>query len=161
MRSLFFAAALLAATATGCYTEADVGYSAGYAAPAPALVEVEPGVQVISDYDYPVFYSDGFYWRWDGGAWYRSSRWDRGWIVDYNVPVRVRGIRNPGGYVHYRARGGVDVRDHRDYDGGRPGYRAAPAYRAAPGPVVRDHRSAPVYRSAPPARGPVVRDHRR
>ena len=29
MRSLIFAAALLAATATGCYTEADAGYPPG------------------------------------------------------------------------------------------------------------------------------------
>lgn len=163
MRAFVITAALLAAAATGCYTDADVGYTAGYAAPAPALVEVSPGVQVVADYDYPVFFSDGYYWRYDRGAWYSSPRWGGGWAVSYNVPGRVRGIRNPRAYVHYRARGNVMVRDHRGGYYGGPASRSTTVYRAAPrGPVVRDHRgAAPVYRSAPPARGPVVRDHRR
>lgn len=164
MRSIVITAALLAAAATGCYTEADVGYTAGYAAPAPDLVYVSPGVQVVADYDYPVFFSDGVYWRYDGGVWYRSPRWNGGWAVSYNVPVTVRGIDRPGRYVHYRAGGGVMVRDHRGGGYYAPAGRPATVYRAGPGgPVVRDHRSAaPVYRAAPPPRrGPVVRDHRR
>jgi len=141
----------LAALAVGCYSEESVGvgYSAGYAAPAPALVEVSPGVQVIADYDYPVFYSSGFYWRYDGGMWYRSGYYDRGWAVSYNVPVGIRGIDRPYAYAHYRPNGAVR------YGGG---YRGGAAYRPAPCAAVRDHRE--VVRSAP-ARGPVVRDHRR
>src|SRR5438067_4557295 len=69
----------------GCYTEADVGY--GYAGPAPGMVAVGPGVQVIADYDYPVFFSDGAYWRYDGGVWYRSGYYTGGWAVAYDVPV--------------------------------------------------------------------------
>src|SRR5207244_1286987 len=42
-------------------------------------VYVSPNVQVIEDYDYPVFFSDGMYWRNDGGVWYSSSYHDRGW----------------------------------------------------------------------------------
>jgi hypothetical protein len=131
------------AVMAGCYSEESVGvgYSAGYAAPAPALVEVSPGVQVIADYDYPVFFSDGFYWRYDGGLWYRSGYWNGGWAVSYNVPVGVRRIDRPSAYAHYRAGGG--------WRGG------GQAYRPAAGPAVRDHRA------AAPARGPVVRDHRR
>lgn len=143
----------VAALAVGCYSEegVGVGYSVGYAAPGPALVEVSPGVQVIADYDYPVFYSDGFYWRYDGGLWYRSGYWDRGWAVSYNVPGRVRGIDRPYAYAHYRANGAVRY-------GGNGGYRGGPAYRPAPGAAVRDHREPA---RAPAARGPVVRDHRR
>lgn len=157
-RILLVASVLLA---VGCYSEEPgVAVSAGYGY-APAMVEVSPGVQVISDYDYPVFYSNNYYWRYDGGVWYRSGVYNGGWAASYDVPVGVRGIARPEGYVHYRGgvnynagyrggynggynNGGPVVRDHRTYNGG--------AYRAAP---------APAYRAAPPARGPVVRDHRR
>jgi hypothetical protein len=164
MRNLLISSAIAAACATGCYSEADVGYSAGYGAPAPALVEVSPGIQVISDYDYPVFYANNYYWRYDGGVWYRSGWYNRGWAVSYDVPVGVRGIARPEGYVHYRGGyngGGVYARDHRAepvYRGGGPAYRPAPAYNGRP--AVVDHRAAaPVARPAPAAR-PVVRDHR-
>jgi hypothetical protein len=138
---------------TGCYTEADIGYGGGgYVAGGPALVEVSPGVQVIADYDEPIFFSDGLYWRSTGGVWYSSRVYNGGWAVNYNAPYAVRGISNPGVYAHYRG-GGTAVY-------GRGGYNGA--YRGGGGPAVRDHRSAPAtYRAAPAARGPVVRDHRR
>src|SRR5262245_31925292 len=47
---------------------------------APDLVYVSPGVQVVADYEYPVFYADNFYWRFDGGRWYRSSWYTGGWV---------------------------------------------------------------------------------
>jgi hypothetical protein len=125
----------------GCYVED--GYSAGpayaapgYAAPGgyvqPEMVSVGPGVQVVYDYDYPVFFNAGFYWRYDGGFWY-SSRWhDRGWGRAYDVPGGIRGIAHPEGYAHYRPagyvprgnagfRGGVGYRGNVGYNGG---YRA-------------------------------------
>jgi hypothetical protein len=146
--------------AVGCYTEADVGYAGpGYyaAGPAPAMEVVAPGVQVVAvDYDYPVFFSDGLYYRYYGGMWYSSRVYTGGWGVAYNVPMGVRGIDRPYAYAHYRGGGGY----------GGPGYRGGPAYRGAPGyrengGMVRDHReAAPAYRPAPAARGPVVRDHR-
>ena len=141
-----------------CFSEEPgvaVGYGYGYAG--PQLAYVGPGVQVIADYDYPVFYSDGFYWRYDGGLWYRSGFYDRGWGVSYNVPYAVRGIGHPEGYAHYRGNWNT---------GYRGGYRGGPA-RAQGGVYVRDHRGpAPVYRGgggvyrSAPAR-PAVRDHRR
>jgi hypothetical protein len=103
------------ALVAGCYGETSVGYSGAYDA---SLVEVEPGVQVVSDYDYPVFYSEGAYWRYNSGYWYRSPYYDRGFTAAVDVPVRVRGIRHPETYAHYR-RGGVRhrivTRDHRRY----------------------------------------------
>jgi hypothetical protein len=121
LKKLLLTAAIVAG---GCYTEADV--STGYGGGNPDLVEVDgtPGVSVVADADYPVFFSDGFYWRYDGGVWYSSASYGRGWVVSRNVPVRVRGISNPGAYVHYRAtlaREGrrpvpvarTEVRDHR------------------------------------------------
>src|SRR6185503_9992365 len=113
----------------------------------PQMEDVAPGVQVISDYDYPVFYSDGFYWRWDGGVWYRSGFYNRGWAVAYDVPVGIRGIARPGAYAHYHGgygyrggyRGGYGYRGG-GYRGGevRGGYRGGPA---------------PAYRGGGPARG--------
>ena len=145
LRSLFIATAL-ATAAAGCYSEEpDVAYAS---ATTPDLVDVSPGVQVIADYNYPVFYSDGLYWRWDNGLWYESPYYYGGWGYAYNVPLGVRGIYNPGGYAHWH--GGYY--GHGGYGhGGYGGYRA--------GGAVRDHRggyayhSAPGYRAAPMARG--------
>jgi hypothetical protein len=135
LRSIVLSA-LIATTAAGCYTEEpDAVYAGSYGYGSPDLVDVGPGVQVIADYDYPVFYSDGFYWRYDGGLWYRSGYWNGGWGVAYNVPYGVRGIRNPGAYSHWGgvrdhrgfARGGGGYVDHRGGFTARGGYRAAPA----------------------------------
>lgn len=154
LRSLFLATAL-ATAAAGCYSEEpDVAYAA--TATTPDLVEVSPGVQVIADYDYPVFYSDGLYWRYDNGLWYRSPYYYGGWGVAYDVPIGVRGIQNPWGYRHWHGGGIVDhrgyygngyraegaIRDHRSY-----GYRSAPVYRAQPAYRAAPMRSAPMARS--------------
>lgn len=119
LRSLLLCSAFLA----GCYSEEpDVVYSGGAEVEgAPGLVAISPGVEVIADYDYPVFYSDGLYWRYDGGSWYQSTYWGGGWGIAYNVPYGVRGITNPGAYTHWRGGDGSYVRDHRGYGGG--GYR--------------------------------------
>jgi hypothetical protein len=156
--------ALFATAAAGCYSEEpDVAYGGGgdtYAA--PGLVEVSPGVDVIADYDYPVFYSDGFYWRYDGGIWYQSGFYNRGWGVAYNVPFGVRGIRNPGGYAHFHGGYGYGgIRDHRVGGGGfargyRGGVAVHPAYRG--GAVARPARGGG-YRGGG-ARGGGGRGHR-
>jgi hypothetical protein len=72
MRTLLLPLSIVIGLAGGCYSEA--GYSVGYGAPVPA----------------GVYFSDGAYWRHDGGVWYQSPRWDRGWAVSYRVPVHVR-----------------------------------------------------------------------
>jgi hypothetical protein len=170
-----------AAALGGCYTTGEVGYRATYSSgPAassdvyvssPDLVTVSPGVQVVADYDEPVFYNEGFYWRFYGGGWYRSNNYATGWYFVDRPPVAVLRIDRPYAYAHYRPSGYVArnraryrapepiVRDHRG-----PAYRAEPTVRTrgevrtAPEPVVRDHRD---YRAAPaPAPAPVVRDHR-
>ena len=162
-----FTLSLLAAVAlaTGCVAHGTgtVGYSATYTATTPDLVYVSPGVQVIADYDEPIFYSDNFYWRHHGGVWYRSSYYNRGWVyarppsavISINDPYRYRRYR-PAGYV----RGGGNARapyrqpvyrDNRDT-------RSQPVYRDnRHAPVVRDHRPAP---AAERRDAPVVRDHR-
>jgi hypothetical protein len=143
--------AILVGVGGGCYSEepaVGVSYGYGYGYAAPEMEYVGPGVQVISDYDYPVFYSDGFYWRWDGGNWYRSGFYNRGWGVAYNVPIGIRGIARPEAYAHF----------HGGFSGG---YRGGPGYR---GEVRGGYRGpargpAPAYRSGP-SRAPSVSHHR-
>jgi hypothetical protein len=67
----------------------------------PDLVYVSPGVQVIADHREPIFYSDSYYWRYNGNVWYRSSNHTRGW-VRYQAPVAILRIERPSAYVHYR-----------------------------------------------------------
>ena len=181
MRGLILSAVFGAATLAGCYVSEGAGpaYSSGAYATAsadgyaatPDLVTVQPGVQVVADYDEPVFFVDGFYWRFYDGYWYRSNNYYAGWYFYERPPVAVLRIDRPYAYSHYRPAGYVAranvryrapeviTRDHRSV-------QAAPAYRAAPAaaPVVtRDHRTAPAPAPAPaarPAPAPAPRDHR-
>jgi hypothetical protein len=180
MRGTILSAVLFAATLGGCYTTGTVGYSSGYAGgggdayvSSPDLVEVSPGIQVVADYDEPVFYTDGFYWRYSNDGWYRSNNYATGWFYYERPPVAVLQINRPYAYAHYRPQGYV-ARSRGRYrpaesisrDRRQPAYRSEPvrrepAHRADP--VVRDHReAAPPPRSSapPPAPAPVVRDHR-
>jgi len=190
MRGLILAtaatAALSAAALSGCYAQGDVGATATYPqgtvyASTPDLVTVSPGVQVVADYDEPVFFTDGFYWRFYDGYWYRSNNYYSGWYFYERPPVAVLRIDRPYAYAHYRPAGYVGrsrttyrrpepiVRDHRApvvAPTARGQVYTAPAQ---PAPVVRDHRApvaAPPAAAAPARRAPaaqpapVVRDHR-
>ncbi len=68
----------------------------------PEMVVISPGVQVIADYNEPIFYNENYYWRNDGGVWYRSHTHTGGW-VRYNAPRAILSIERPSAYVHYRA----------------------------------------------------------
>ena len=132
----------------GCTGTGSVQYAATAEVSTPELVEVEPGIQVVADYDEPVFYSEGIYWRYESGTWYRSPYYNRGWVRIATPPVRIREIQRPEGYVHFHAH----VGDRRE--------REARAYQ--PGPEVRDHRTNPPPPPAPEpvTTGPEVRDPR-
>jgi len=99
----------------------------------PELVFIEPGIQVVVDSDVPIFYTDNYYWRYEGNLWYRSHVASGGWIRYDAPPQHLRRIERPQQYVHYRPSRGPAVREQR----------------TPPPPVVRDHRTAPP---------PVVRD---
>jgi hypothetical protein len=77
---------------------------------APELVDVSPGVQVIYDYDEPIFFSDGFYWRQENGFWFSSRSYRGGWGRYDGVPMRFRGNFNAHAYAHYRPAGYVSHR---------------------------------------------------
>ncbi len=173
----------IAMIVSGCavgYTETypDNGYG-------PDLVYAAPGVQVIADYDEPIFFADGFYWRSSGGYWYRSHDYHRGW-VSARPPGAVMRIDHPQTYAHYRPQGwaprGRPAPAPRYEAHGspppRPMYQAAPPPRAqpegwrgapAPAPAPRAQpqgwrappaqHAAPAQRAAPPQRGGDHHDH--
>ena len=68
----------------------------------PELAYVSPGVYTVVNSDNPVFYSDNYYWRYDGGHWYRSHRYDRDYVMYEHPPETVLAIDRPYAYVHYR-----------------------------------------------------------
>ncbi len=98
LRKIMLAVGLAAAAAAGgCYA-----YD-GYYGDA-SLAYVAPGVSVVTDSAYPVFYADNYYWLYDQGLWYRSPYYYGGWT--YAVPpLSVRGIYHPGAYAHYHPYG--------------------------------------------------------
>jgi hypothetical protein len=89
----------------------------------PPLVVVSPGVMVVPDYDREVFFSNGFYWYFDRGVWFRTRNHRGGWVRVSGRYVPRAIVRYPRGrYVHYH--------------GGRPWRRAA-VVRGRPANVVR------------------------
>jgi hypothetical protein len=136
-------------------------YSASGTIYTPDLVEVEPGVQVVADYDDSVFYSDNYYWRNDGGRWYRSSYHDHGWVVA-EPPPRVRGIREPARYRHYRP-AGYQPKAGRPAKNYHPAPSQPPAYRPAPS-QPEPYKPAPSHEGRPDKRDDHKdhdKDHRR
>ena len=100
-RSVILASVVALALGAGC-GPAEVSGTAYYNG--PDLAYVSPGVSVVADYDYPVFYADNFYWRYTDGAWYRSPVWYGGWYSVSTVPWAVARIDRPWAYSHYRPR---------------------------------------------------------
>jgi hypothetical protein len=140
MQTLLLRSVLFIALAGGCAGSGQLTYAAE--ATTPELVVISPGVQVIADFDEPIFYSGNYYWRNQGGYWYRSAYHTRGWARVDVAPVEIRTIERPSAYVHYRG----PTRAHVSHE------------RPTPAPVVRDHR-VEVERPTP-APVTVVRDHR-
>lgn len=107
-----------AAGLTGCTIHGRV--ATGAYVEGPSLAYIGPDLYVVADYDEPVFYTDGSYWLYRDGLWYRSGTVTGGWVVASRVPVRVAHINRPHYYVHYHARQvyrprQIQVRDHRSH----------------------------------------------
>jgi hypothetical protein len=164
MRSVIPAALLAAVLATGAGCTAAV-VSDPYA---PDLVYVSPGVQVIADYNEPIFYSSGLYWRYYGGVWYRSSYYTGGWVYA-TPPAAILRIDRPNYYVRYRPAGWAArprgyapaTPAHSGWRGGgvapaapaRPGgWRGGPAPAPAQSGGWRGAAPAPAPRAAPAGR---------
>jgi len=106
---------------------------AGYVGPAgpvvsvrtadPMLAVVGPDVWVVQGQSEPVFYADNGYWLYRGGLWYRSHRYNGGWVRSGYVPHTIRtNVRSPYRYRRYRARRGIRTR--RAYRVNQRNYRA-------------------------------------
>lgn len=156
-RFTLLVAVAVAALAAGCF--GTVGYSAGVSSEGygPDLVYAAPGVQVIADYDEPIFFADSLYWRFDGVRWYRSSYYTGGWVYA-TPPAVVRRIDRPHDFVHYRPQGWVDRRAHqqgpitRDHRAETPrGERRQPSYAPPPRAAPPSPRAAPPQGERPPA----------
>lgn len=165
-------ALIVGAAQAGC-GPSEVGVGATVVAPGPppiagppTMVWLSPGVWVVENYPYPVYYTGGFYWYLSGGVWYRSPHWGRGFhrYPRDRVPVRVRTLPHER-YRHYHAaRSAPRFRPHQ---GARPPERprGGSGYsRGAHGPPRTEHRSysqrsrreyrgaSPEHRSAAPRR---------
>ena len=143
MRSVIPATLLVAVLAAGAGCTATVA-SDPYG---PDLVEVSPGVQVIADYNEPIFYSDGLYWRYYGNTWYRSRSYTGGWVYA-SPPAAVLRIDRPYGYAHYRPHGYVArPRGYAPATPARSGWRGPP-------PAAQARPAEPAHggwRGSPPA----------
>jgi hypothetical protein len=71
---------------------------------APPVVEVQPGVFVVHDYNEEVFVVGGLYWMRGGdGRWYRARDYRGSWAVAAPPTVPAVLVRSPPGrYKHYK-----------------------------------------------------------
>jgi hypothetical protein len=159
MRFTIGPALIAAALACGCVGSGEVEYSGGVYASTPDLVTVSPGVSVIADYDEPIFYADGFYWRFYDNVWYRSSYYTGGWAFVAAPPVIIGRIDRPYVYRHYRPAG--YVARHRPVPVGRiqAPERHAANYRAPVRAYNAPARYAPPARQAPHKAPPKHEEH--
>ncbi len=97
-------AALAALTLSPAPAPAQVGVQIHVNIPVtPPLVVVQPGIQVVENWDEEVFFTGGFYWVRRDGYWYRAPSPRATWV--YVEPHRVPpGLTRmpPGHYKHYR-----------------------------------------------------------
>lgn len=102
MRNHLFAAAVAASFLVPHPAAAQVSVTLRLDLPVvlPALVIVEPGVQVVPGVNEEVFFVDGYYWVRRDTRWYRSHDHRSGWVVVESRGVPPRLVKIPPG--HYR-----------------------------------------------------------
>lgn len=84
----------------------------------PRLVWIAPGIWIVEDSPYAVYYADGYYWRIVDGVWYRSVYFDDAYVrVHVDVVPRVVSRSYSPAHVRYRAPAQAQsrpiIRDHR------------------------------------------------
>jgi hypothetical protein len=131
----------------------------------PTLVVVEPGIWVVRDYDYSVYYVDDYYWVYRDDVWHRSRTYDGGWAtVEVSIVPRLIVSRDQRAYVHYHGGPNAPTRSaprDRGNDRDRPAradeHRELPPDRSTDkGP--RGPERAPDRHDTPPDRRPDAGD---
>jgi len=152
----------------GCVARARAGVYAEASPPIvfvepPTLIEIDAGVWVVRDYDYPVYYYGNAYWAYYGDVWYRSDTYDGGWArTDFDIVPTVIVRRNHSAYVHYqgtataRTRVGPRGPQMSPASADRPDYVSEPTRRGPPERAVEPRRGPP-ERAVEPRRGPPER----
>jgi hypothetical protein len=76
------------------------------------LAEVDRGVWVVEGASEPIFFADGFYWRYSRNGWYTSRYLDGSFAYAPapRVPRALRRLEQPRRYEGYRAQRGTTVR---------------------------------------------------
>jgi hypothetical protein len=97
MRKLLLLAIGLLALAIPSATlaEVQIRMQMGFPIVLPPLVEVQPGVRVVQDYDEEIFFIGGYYWVERDGNWYRARDHRGTWRY-----VRPGGL--PAALVHHQ-----------------------------------------------------------
>jgi hypothetical protein len=139
---------------------------------APPLVVVQPGVQVVEDYDEEVFFVDRWYWVRRGPHWYRARHPGAQFVYcePQRIPYRLAYLPPPGHYRHWnrhqvredrrwwrehqRERRDAWREHRRDYGRRRPDWRAERGPAPAPRPVAGPARPVPAPSPYAPGRGP-------
>lgn len=111
MQTSLVRSVLFLALAGGCASSGRFTYASE--ATAPDLVVIGPNVSVIADLDEPIFYTGNYYWRNEGGYWYRSAYHTHGWMRVQTPPVHIREIAHPGAYVRYHGAARATVVEER------------------------------------------------
>jgi hypothetical protein len=110
----------------------------------PTLVEVDGGVWVVRDSEYPVYFVDDDYWVYRNDVWYRSHSYDGGWVVVEAPVVPVVVVhRDHRLYVRYHGVATAQTRSAPRRQG-EPERRAEPERRTEPeraGPPVREEQT--------------------
>jgi hypothetical protein len=108
----------------------------------PTLVEIDGGVWVVRDSEYPVYFVDDDYWVYRNDVWYRSHSYERGWTVVEAPAVPVVVVhRDHRLYVRYHGVATAQTRIAPRRQRG-PEHRAEPEHAASPGHEGQDdHRS--------------------
>ena len=116
--SLALAGLLAAALALPSRSDAAVNVDIHVGLPvAPPMVVVQPGVQVVEDWDEEIYFSSGWYWVRREDAWYRARRPNArfAYVQPRAVPAAIVRLP-PGQYVRYKK-----AKHHRQHDDGGHG----------------------------------------
>jgi hypothetical protein len=117
----------------------------------PPLIYIEPGVYVVRDSPYPVYFVNGYYWTYHGGAWYQAARWNAPWMMVgiHSVPYYIV-HRDHHRYVRYYGHPHAHVWHEPSARTSRPHYHHGPS---RPPPQI-DRRSAAPRIEVHPAPAP-------